>query len=306
MASYLVRRLLLGLAILVAVTILAFALVRLGGDVAVMLAGENATAADVEAVRAALQLDQPLHRQYLRWAGDALRGDFGDSLVFPVPAMQMILERLPVTVSLAFAALGVALAVAIPLAVAAALDPGSALDRGVLLAASLGQAAPTFFVGLLLILIFGVELQWLPIAGNRTHAHFVLPVAVLAFHAMPAFLRLTRASLVDVMASDHVRTARAKGLAPVQVILRHALPIAILPVLSLAAVQLGGLLEGAIVVEAVFALDGIGMLVWQSVQRLDFMVIQAIVFWSALVYIVLTLLADLANAALNPRLRVAA
>jgi peptide/nickel transport system permease protein len=122
---------------------------------------------------------------------------------------------------------------------------------------------------------------------------------------MPAFLRLTRASLIDVMASDHVRTARAKGLAPVPVVLRHGLPIAILPVLSLAAVQLGGLLEGAIVVEAVFALDGIGMLVWQSVQRLDFMVIQAIVFWSALVYIVLTLLADLANAALNPRLRIA-
>jgi peptide/nickel transport system permease protein len=303
MVAYALRRALLGLAVVFTASVLAFVLVRVSGDVATMLAGADATETDVEVIRTALGLDQPLAMQYARWAIAAIRGEFGDSLVFPVPVMQLLLERAPVTFALAFASLCLALVVAIPLGIAAAVWPGSLIDRFAQTLAALGQAAPTFFIALLLIAWLGVSLRVLPIAGSSTPAHFILPSVVLALHIMPAFIRMTRTTLIEVLASDYVRTAHAKGLPPAVVVLKHGLRNAVLPIVSLAAVQLGGLLEGAVVVETIFALDGIGMLAWQSVGRLDFMVIQAIVFWSSLVYVVLTLLADLANAYLNPRLR---
>lgn len=303
MWSFTARRLLLGLAVVATASLLAFVLVRVSGDIATMLAGVDATAEDVEAMSAALGLDRPLHEQYLAWAGNAIRGEFGQSLVFPVPVIDLILSRFPTTLTLAFLSLGVALLLSLPLGVASAVWRGSALDKAAQAFAALGQAAPTFFIALLFIGWFGVNMRILPIAGNSTPAHFIMPTAVLAIHIMPAFVRMTRATMIDVLASDYIRTARAKGLHPAYVVFKHGLRNGVLPIVSLAAVQLGGLLEGAVIVETVFALDGIGMLAWQSVGRLDFMVIQAIVFWAAFIYVLLTLLADIANGYLNPRLR---
>lgn len=303
MLNYALKRLLLGLGVIVTVSVLSFVLVRLSGDVATMLAGQDATAADVEAVQKALKLDRPLSEQYADWAWNALSGRFGNSLIFPVPVIDLIAERAPVTFSLAFGSLALALLLSIPLAVLAAVYRDTWIDRAAQFIAALGQAAPTFFLGLLLILVFAVHWRLLPIAGNATPQHFVLPIVVLAIHIMPAFVRVTRASMAEVLDADYMRTARAKGLHPLLVVFKHGLRNAVLPVVSLAAVQLGGLLEGAIIVETVFALDGLGMLAWQSVGRLDFMVIQALVFWATLVYVVLTIGADLLNAWLNPRLR---
>jgi peptide/nickel transport system permease protein len=305
MLHYALRRLALGALVVISVSVLAFVLVRLSGDVATMLAGEDATAADVEALRAALDLDRPLHEQYLAWAGGALQGSFGQSLAFPMPVFDLIAARAPTTIVLALSALAVSLVLGLSLGVAGAMNPGGWIDRGVQAVAALGQAAPTFFLALLLIVLLGVQLRVLPIAGSGGPENFVMPVAVLAIHLMPSSLRLVRSGMLGVMQADYIRTARAKGLHPATVVMKHGLRNALLPVVSLAAVQLGALLEGAIVVETVFALNGLGLLTWESVNSLDFMVIQALVFWGALVYVALTLAADLANAWLDPRLRTA-
>lgn len=215
----------------------------------------------------------------------------------------MILSKLPVTLFLAASSLLLALFIAVPLGGVAAVNTGGYLNRSVRMIAGVGQSIPAFFLGLMLIILLGVQFRLLPISGKSTPAHFVMPVIVLTVASIPPFLRLTRSTMLEVLRADYMRTAHAKGLPPLRVVGKHGVRNAILPVVSLAAVQFGNLLEGSIVVEAVFALDGIGLLAWQSVLRLDFVVIQALVFWASMVYVVLTISADVLNAALNPRLR---
>jgi peptide/nickel transport system permease protein len=305
MIRFLLRRLAISVLVALSVSIVAFTLLRMSGDLAQELAGERATAEQVEAVRVANGLDRPLPVQYLDWAQRALRGDLGVSLFSGEPAASLIAARLPVTATLALTSMALALALAVPLGVIAATRPNSWIDRVSLMLAVFGQAIPNFWFGLILMLVFGVYLRWTPISGSDTLAHFVLPSVTLGLSAMPAIMRMTRSGMIDALDADYVRTARAKGLLMPAVLVRHALRNAVLPVVSITAVQLGALLGGSVVVESVFALNGIGQLAYQSIQRLDFPVVQAIVLMVSFIYIVLTFLSDIANARLDPRIRLA-
>lgn len=303
MLNFILRRCLLALAVAVAVSMLTFGLLRLSGDTAHELAGANATAADVQKLRTAYGLDKPVWEQYGQWAGRVMRGDLGRSVFFDEPVSELIATRLPVTMSLGACSLLLAIVVSIPLGILAAVRPNGWLDRMALGAALVGQALPTFWFALILIVVFGVHLQWLPVSGSDTWRHFVLPSVTLAYFAMPALMRLTRAGMLDVLSADYIRTARAKGLRGGTVIFKHALRNAVVPVVSVSAVQLGFMLGGSIVVESIFALHGLGYLGWVSVQRSDFPVVQAIVLVLSLAFVLLTLLADVLNAQLDPRMR---
>ncbi|HZQ61141.1 MAG TPA: ABC transporter permease, partial [Casimicrobiaceae bacterium] len=249
--------------------------------------------------------DRPLPVQYVDWLGKTLRGDFGESIYFKQPAAPLILAKLEVTMALGLSSILFALAISVPLGVLAAVYRNSWIDRLCLALAVLGQALPNFFFALLLIMLFAITLHWLPVSGSDTWQHFVMPTIALGYYAAPAFMRLIRAGMIEVLDADYIRTARAKGLPPRTVILKHALRNAVVPVVALAAVQLGFLLGGSVVIETIFALDGLGYLAYQSITFKDFPVMQNIVLLLSVIYVVLTLASDIANAWLDPRIRVA-
>jgi len=302
MLRFVLGRLLMLALVALTVSFIGFGLLRLSGDLAAVLAGETATTADIARVARQYGLDQPLYVQYLDWAGKALRGDLGTSLFTREPVVDLIMARIGVTITLAFSALAISLIFAVPLGVVAAMRKNTWVDRAVLTFSVLGQAIPSFWLGLLLIYLFGVTLRWLPISGSDTSAHFILPTITLALATMPALMRLTRTGMIDALASDYIRTAWAKGLLPLPVLFKHALRNAILPVVSLSAVLLGFLLGGSVIVESVFALNGIGLLAFDSIKRIDFPVVQSILVFLSFCYIFLTLLSDLINAKLDPRI----
>jgi len=306
MLSFLARRLAVALAVALAVSTITFTLSHVAIDPALAVAPDSATDADVAAIRERYGFDRPLPVQYLDYLSRLVRFDLGTSYLTNEPVTAMIAERLPTTALLAILSILFALAIAVPLGVMAALRPNTLIDRFALMLAVAGQAIPNFWAGLLLILLFGVELRWLPISGSDTLAHFVLPTIALGSFAMPALMRLTRAGMLDVLSSDYIRTARAMGLAGPSILFRWGLRNAMLPVISLTAVQFGFMLGGSIIIESVFAIHGVGYLAWQSFTRSDMPVIQAIVLLVSLAYILLTLLADLLNAWMDPRIRVAA
>ena len=303
--SYVLQR--LAVAILVAITVsaLTFAMIQGAGDPAIALAGEGARPQDVENVRRAYGLDRPFARQYLDWLGGALRGDLGRSYTLHSPVSAVIAARLPTTMLLATCALAFALAVGIPLGVIAGARPGTFPDRVALALAVIGQAFPTFLLALTLIFWFGVRWKLLPVTGSGAWTNFVMPAIALGFALMAAVTRLTRACMLDVMASDYIRTARAKGLRPASVLFKHALRNAIVPVVSLAAVQFGFMLGGSVVIETIFQIDGLGYLAWESIQRKDLPTMQAIVLVLSLIYIALAFISDLLSVLLNPRIRIA-
>lgn len=303
MLQFFVRR--LTVAVLVALTVLtlAFLLTRLSGDLAISIAGPNATAADVETIRQVYGLNRPLYVQYFDWLGRALQGDFGESFFFRDRVANLIASRMSVTITLGLVGLGIALVVSLPLGILAAVREGTWVDRLVSLVALIGQAMPSFWLGLVLMVVFGLQLGWLPISGTGSWEHYVMPGVVLAFSAIPSLTRLTRSGMIEALASDYIRTARAKGLTRFSILVKHGFRNAAIPVVSIAAVQLGFMLGGSIVIETVFALHGIGYLAWESISKNDFPVVQAVVLVLALIYIGLTLLADLFNAVLDPRLR---
>jgi ABC-type dipeptide/oligopeptide/nickel transport system permease component len=302
MARFLLGRLLMLALVALTVSFIGFGLLRLSGDLAAVLAGDTATTADIVRVATQYGLDQPLYVQYLDWAGKALRGDLGTSIFTREPVIDLIMERIGVTITLAFSALTISLIFAVPLGVVAAIRKNTWVDRAVLTFSVFGQAIPSFWLGLLLIYLFGVTLRWLPISGSDTAAHFILPTITLALATMPALMRLTRTGMIDALASDYTRTAWAKGLLPLPVLFKHALRNAILPVVSLSAVLLGFLLGGSVIVETVFALNGIGLLAFDSIKRIDFPVVQSILVFLSFCYIFLTLLSDVINAKLDPRI----
>ena len=304
MLQYALKRAVLALLVALTVSLVCFLLVNLSTDVAMAMAGEGATAETIDAIRKQYGFDRPLAVQYFEWLGRAALGDFGDSLYFRSPVAALVAERMPTTMLLGSAALGFALALSIPLGVVAALKPNSWVDRLTLTIAVVGQAMPTFWFALRLMLLFGVTLKVLPISGGDTWLHFVLPSIALGYYATPAIMRLTRSGMLEVLESDYIRTARAKGLRNASVLFKHALRNAVAPVVALAAVQLGFLLGGSVVIETVFALNGLGYLAWEAISHNDFPVVQAVVLLISLVYIVLTLLADVANAWLDPRIRI--
>ena len=304
MAVFILKR--LGLALLVALTVsfLSFSLLFMAGDPAVAIAGENASAEDIALGNERYGFDRPMIVQYGDWLGSAVTGDLGDSWYFDIPVTELIADRLTVTMKLGLFAITLALAVAIPLGVAAAANPNSMIDRFALFLSVVGQAIPSFWFGLILIVIFSIKMRLLPASGNETWQHFVLPTIVLGYYATPAIMRLTRAGMMEVLSSDYIRTARAKGLRTRKVMFKHALRNAIIPVVSLAAVQMGFMLGGSIVVETVFALHGAGYLAWESIARNDLPTMQALILIFSTFYILFTFLADVLNAWLDPRLRV--
>lgn len=303
MLQFLVRRLIVAILVAAIVMTLAFILTRLSGDLAISIAGPNATQADVEAVRKAYGLDRPLTVQFFDWVGRAATGDLGESYFFKTRVSTLIGERMPITITLGLTGLVIALLVSLPLGILAAVRENTALDRMVQMVALLGQAMPSFWLGLILMITLGLQLGWLPISGTGSWQHYVMPGIVLAFSAIPALTRLTRAGMIQAMGSDYIRTARAKGLSRASILLKHALRNAAIPVVAIAAVQLGFMLGGSIVIEQVFALHGVGFLAWESIGKNDFPVVQAVVLVLAVIYVALTMLADLMNAVLDPRLR---
>ncbi|MAO57155.1 MAG: ABC transporter permease [Rhodospirillaceae bacterium] len=304
MIFYALKRLAMALLVTITVSVLAFGLLRLSGDPAIALAGEGASPQDIEFVREYYGLDRPLVVQFLDWAGKAAIGDLGWSTYMKTSVSEIISDRLPVTMTLGGCALAFALILGIPLGVTAAIRPNSMIDRLSLLIAVVGQAMPSFWFALTLIIYLGVYGGILPITGTDSWKNFVMPSVVLGYFAMPGIMRLTRAGMSQVLSSDYIRTAKAKGIRPFSVVFKHALRNAIIPVVSLAAVQFGFMLGGSIVIETIFAINGLGFLAWQSIQRSDFAMMQAIVLVLAIFYVVLTFLADMLNAYLDPRIRV--
>jgi peptide/nickel transport system permease protein len=303
MLRFLIRRFVVALLVAATVLTLAFMLTRLSGDLAISIAGANATQADVELIRKAYGLDRPVIIQFFDWVGRAMIGDFGESYFFKARTAQLIGDRMPVTITLGLTGLLIALILSIPLGIAAAVNENTWIDRVVQFIALLGQAMPGFWLGLILMITFGLQLGWLPISGTGSWQHYVMPGIVLAFTAIPALTRLTRAGMIQAMGSDYIRTARAKGLSRASILLKHALRNAAIPVVAIAAVQLGFMLGGSIVIESVFALHGVGFLAWESIGKNDFPVVQAVVLVLAVIYVALTMLADILNAVLDPRLR---
>ncbi|WP_414900323.1 ABC transporter permease [Rhizobium cremeum] len=297
----------IGMAALVALTVsfISFILLFMAGDPAIAIAGEGASGEVIAAIQSQYGFDRPLLVQYADWLMRALSGDFGMSYYFRTPVSGMIAERLPVTMTIGFLGMSFALLLAVPMGVLAAAFPNTMIDRLALAIAVVGQAIPSFWFGLILIVVFSVNLGWVPASGTRQWTGYILPMIVLGYYATPAIMRLTRAGMLEVLSADYIRTARAKGIKPRRVLFKHALRNAIIPVVSLAAVQLGFMFGGSVVVETIFALHGAGYLAWESISRNDLPTMQALILIFAMFYIAFTFLADVLNAWLDPRLRTA-
>jgi len=304
MLRYASLRLALAVPTLIGVLLLVSLLLQLvpGDPIDVML-GEGAIGAERAQLRTALGLDRPPWRRLADFAVGVLHGDLGRSIVSGDPVGHLLLERYPATLELAGAALLIAVAIALPLGAGAALRPGSLADRASLGLAVAQTALPTFCLGPLLILVFAVELPWLPVAGRGGVASLVLPALTLGLGMSAVLARQLRTAVIEALALDCVRTARAKGLAPLRVLLVHALPNAATATLTVLGLQLGGLLAGAIVTETIFAWPGVGRLLMQAIGTRDYPLVQGCVLAVAVTYVVVNLLTDLAQAAIDPRLR---
>jgi len=304
MLTYAIRRLLIAIPTLFGVVLLVFLMVRLApGDPAVLLAGEFATPETLRAIRERYGLDRPLPEQFLLYLGALLRGDLGESARSRRPVLEELKTYFPNTVELAVAAILVALLTGIPLGILAALRPGSGLDLGVMTLALLGVSMPVFWFGLLAILIFSVNLGWFPVAGKGTLAHLVLPAVTLGVNATALLARMTRGTLLEVLSQDYIRTARAKGLRERVVVFKHALRNAMIPVVTVAGLEFGSLLAGAVITETIFAWPGLGQLLVGSILARDYPVVQGAVLLVATSFILVNLLVDLLYAWIDPRVR---
>ncbi len=281
------------------------------GDVTSALLGQDASPQQVEAMRQRLNLDQPLPAQFVGWFGGVIRGDLGDSIYMRIPVLQALAQRIEPTGMLALTATLVAVTLGLGLGVIAAVRHGTVTDYAVMVVAMLGLSVPTFWLGLLMIMLFAVTLQWLPAAGyaeladgpGNTLRYLVMPAVALGFSQAAIIARMTRASVLDMLGEDFVRTARSKGLAGRRVVLRHALRNAMLPVLTVIGLSIATLAGGVVVTETVFNIPGAGRLVIESVQRRDYPVLQGAVIAVAAVYALINLLVDLSYLALDPRVR---
>jgi ABC-type dipeptide/oligopeptide/nickel transport system permease component len=285
------------------VSTVVFVVMRLSGDPAPLLLPPDAPRSEIFRVRAELGLDRPLPVQYAVFLGNALRGDFGRSIHFRAPAMEVVLERLPATLELGLTAFLVAVIVALPIGVLSAVRRNSLLDQAAMGVALLGQAAPTFFIGILFILLLSLRAGWFPTSGRGDWTHLVLPALTLGLFAMASVARLTRSAVLEVLRADFIRTARAKGLSEVLVVAKHTLKNAALPIVTITGLQFGSLLGGAVVTETVFAWPGIGRLAIQSIYNRDYPVVQSVVLLSAALFIVINFAIDLIYGLLDPRVR---
>ena len=301
-----VLRLVQSVFVVFVVVSIVFFVSRVAGDPISYLAPPNATDAEIAALKRAEGLDRPIYRQYAEFVWDAARLDLGKSYRTGQPAVVEVRARLPKTAQLAAGALGFALFFGIPLGLTSALKRGSPIDVVVRMLALVGQAVPNFWLGLMLILFFSVRLGWLPTGGTGGIDHLVLPSITLGAFSAAAVMRLTRSGMLDVLGSDFVRTARAKGLSERVVILRHALRHALVPVVTLLGLLMGRLIAGAIVVETVFAWPGLGRLMINSIQSFDYPVVQLGVIFIASAIVLTNMLVDLSYQLIDPRIRTGA
>ncbi|MGK9051953.1 ABC transporter permease [Neorhizobium sp. CSC1952] len=303
MANFLISRLLYAAAVLLGVSVAVFFLIRIGGDPSALFLPPEASIEDIQRFRHLMGFDRPLIVQYWDFLSRAVRGDFGMSLRYEQPAMQLVLERVPATLQLGGAAFLLSIALAIPLAILAAANRGSLVDRASLLISLIGQSFPAFWLAIMLILLFSETFQVLPPSGRGSWQNLVMPAIVLATYSTAIITRLLRSSMIEVLQSDYVRTARGKGVRESRIILSHALRNAAIPTLTVIGLQIGALLGGAVITEEVFAYPGIGRLAIQAIANRDFTVIQAFVLFMAAVIVTINLLVDLSYGLLDPRLR---
>jgi peptide/nickel transport system permease protein len=323
MTKYILRRLAQSLIVVVGVSVLAFSVLFLSGDPTYLYVNEQASTEEIALTRQKLGFDRPIHIQYLDFASRAARGDFGNSMRYQQPAMKVVLERLPATIELTAVAMFIAIFLAIPIGVIAATRRNSIFDGGSMLLAMLGQSIPEFWLGIMLILIVGVELKWLPISGRtpileplfrgefqelwatlpKAFRHLLMPGITAGLWSLSRNARLVRSSMLEVLGMDYVTTARAKGVRETLVVLKHALKNAMIPIVTIIGLEFGFLLGGSIVVENIFAWPGVGRLVVYAINQKDFNVVQASVITLAMVFVILNLLVDIVYTYLDPRIR---
>jgi ABC-type dipeptide/oligopeptide/nickel transport system permease component len=303
MTRFLLRRVRQALVVCLGISGITFVLLFVAGDPVHLLLPPEATKEDIRLLREKLGLDRPLVLQYARFLGGMARLDFGTSLFVEEPAMALVLERMPATLELTVAGLAIALLIAVPLGVLSAVKRFSAWDNLATLTALTGQAMPVFWVGIMLIILFAVTLRWLPASGRGGWEHLILPALALGAYQAPITMRLTRSGMAEVLGQDYIRTARSKGVVERGVLWRHALRNAAIPVVTILGLQFGRLMGGAILTETVFAWPGVASLAVKSIQNYDYPVVQASVVLLALIIVVANLLADLAVASLDPRIR---
>jgi ABC-type dipeptide/oligopeptide/nickel transport system permease component len=301
--QFLLRRLFYSIFVLLGLSLIVFLLARLSGDPTALMLPIDATAEDEAVMRAYLGLDKPLPVQYVEFIGRAVIGDFGISIRHRQPAIDMILERMPATLQLTITAFSVALVIALPLGILSALYPNSLIDRLSVLMALFGQAIPTFLLGIVLILLFAVQLRWLPSSGRGGIEYLVLPSLTLGPYSAAVINRLLRSNLREVLNKDYVRTAQAKGFTQRYIMFRHALKNAAIPVVTVMGLQVAALMSGSVVTETVFAYPGAGLLLVQALGNRDFPVVQAFVIVIGIIVILINLLLDLLYAILDPRIR---
>ncbi len=303
LALFILKRLAQTVVVLFFVATVSFFIIRISGDPVKALLPEGATVQQEEALRHSLGYDRPLFVQYVSYLNDLLHLNFGRSVFFQQPALDVITNRLPATLRLATAALVFALVIAIPAGIISALRRGKATDSSVMAIVLVGQSTPAFFVGIVLILVFAVELQVLPASGMGGLNHLVLPAVTLGLYSAAMIARLLRSSLIDVLGEDHIRTAKAKGLSPMGVVLGNGIRNAALPVVTIVGLEIGSLLGGAIITEQVFSWPGVGRLTIEAITNRDYPLVQATVLFLAIVFVGVNLVVDILYAFLDPRVR---
>jgi peptide/nickel transport system permease protein len=302
-SAFLLSRILYAIAVIFGVSVAVFFLIRIGGDPSALFLPPEASADEIERFRHLMGFDRPLVAQYFDFLARAIRGDFGMSLRYDQPAMQLVLDRVPATLELSGMALGLSLAVSIPLAIIAAAWRGSIADRASLVVSLIGQSFPAFWLAIMLILLFSETFHVLPPSGRGGLRHLIMPAIVLATYSTAIITRLLRSSMIEVLQSDYIRTARGKGVSESRIVLKHALRNAAIPTLTVIGLQVGALLGGAVITEEVFAYPGIGRLAIQAISNRDFTVVQAFVLVMASAIVAINLLVDLSYGFLDPRLR---
>ena len=291
------------IAVALTLSFITFCLLNVAIDPAQAVAGEEAEALEIEQVRQQYGFDRPILIRYFEWFKAVLTGDLGISYYWNKPVGSLLLERAPETITLALMSVMVTIFIAIPLGICAAINPNSVIDRMCLGVAVSFQAIPNFWLGLVMIIIFSVTFPIFPVSGDKTYFHFILPSIVLGASSVPPVMRLMRTGLLDVMEADYIRTARSNGFFGWKLILKHAMRNALLPVVSVLAVQLGHKFGGSVITESVFSINGLGRLALESILGADIPTVQILVFVFAFTFLILNLLADILNAYLDPRLR---
>ncbi len=302
MGQYILKRLWHTVFVLMGISMIAFFFIHLSGDPVMLMLPGDASMQEIEELREQLGFNDPLVKQYLRFITNALRGDFGNSLYYHVPAMSLILERLPASLELAVVAMAFALLVAIPLGVISAVRRGTFLDMGAMLTALFGLSMPHFWLGIMLVLLFSVKLGWLPTSGRGGFEHLIMPSIALGLSLLALFARLTRSVMLEVLGQDYIRTARAKGLKEHWVVGKHAIKNALIPLVTVAGMQFGFLIGGTVIIETVFAWPGVGRLVVQAIFNRDYPLVQATVLVLAVIFVLVNLLVDLLYVYLDPQI----